>query len=133
MKFGFMAQHRPLSKLCARPGRAPHLLCHSLLRDRSGATAVIIGMMLPMLVGFGGMAVEIGTWYSAQHRLQAAADGAAFSAAVSMLSTGGNTARDGEVSAILAKFGLQNGAGGVTVTGPRQPGSGSFTANASAV
>jgi Flp pilus assembly protein TadG len=52
-----------------------------LLRDRSGAAAILVALCMPVLVGFAGLAVEIGLNYSQKRLLQSAADAAAIGAA----------------------------------------------------
>jgi Flp pilus assembly protein TadG len=52
------------------------------LRDERGAIAVIFGLLLPALLGFAALAIEVGYWYSEKDKLQIAADSAAYSALV---------------------------------------------------
>src|SRR5258708_160275 len=46
-----------------------------------GAVAVITALMLPPLLGFTSLGVEVGHWYLSQRQMQGAADAAAISAA----------------------------------------------------
>jgi hypothetical protein len=50
------------------------------LRGRAGNVAIISALLLPVLVGFGGLGMETAWWYSRQRELQGAADIAAFDA-----------------------------------------------------
>jgi Flp pilus assembly protein TadG len=51
------------------------------LRDCSaGAVAVVTAMVMPLLLGFTSLGVEVGHWYLAQRVMQGAADAAAISA-----------------------------------------------------
>jgi Flp pilus assembly protein TadG len=52
------------------------------LRDRRGAVAVAVAVLLPVLVGFAGIGVEIGLWFAVQRQNRSAADAAAISAAL---------------------------------------------------
>jgi Flp pilus assembly protein TadG len=52
------------------------------LRDRRGAVAVAVAVLLPVLIGFAGIGVEIGLWFAVQRQNQSAADAAAISAAL---------------------------------------------------
>jgi Flp pilus assembly protein TadG len=47
-----------------------------------GAVAVMVGLMLPVLLGFTGLTIDIGHWYFTGNREQKAADAAALAGAV---------------------------------------------------
>lgn len=47
----------------------------------SGAVAVVTAMVLPLLLGFTSLGVEVGHWYLTQRQMQGAADAASISAA----------------------------------------------------
>ena len=49
----------------------------TLAGDRSGATAVVIGLTMTVLLGFVGLAVDAGVWYADRRSAQGAADSAA--------------------------------------------------------
>ena len=51
-------------------------------RDRRGAVAVAVAILLPVLIGFAGLGVEVGWWFWIQRQNQSAADAAAISAAL---------------------------------------------------
>jgi uncharacterized membrane protein len=51
-------------------------------RDRRGAVAFAVAVLLPVLVGFAGIGVEVGLWFAIQRQNQSAADAAAISAAL---------------------------------------------------
>ena len=51
-------------------------------RDRRGAVAVAVAILLPVLIGFAGIGVEVGLWFAVQRQNQSAADAAAISAAL---------------------------------------------------
>jgi hypothetical protein len=51
-----------------------------LLGSSSGAVAVVTAFVLPLLIGFGSLGIEVGHWYLVQREMQGAADAAAISA-----------------------------------------------------
>jgi Flp pilus assembly protein TadG len=51
-------------------------------RDRQGAVALAVAVLLPVLIGFAGLGVEVGFWFWIQRQNQSAADAAAISAAL---------------------------------------------------
>ena len=59
-------------------------------RDERGVSAIIFALILPMLIGMVGIAVEIGLWFEQKRDLQSAADAAAMAAAFEMVE--GNSA-----------------------------------------
>ncbi len=104
-----------------------------LARDRAGVTAVVIGLSMTALMGFAGLAVDVGLWYDDARTAQGAVDSAAYSAAIDY-ATGDNAAGvTATADAITAQYGLTNGAGGVTVTVNQPPLSGTHTTTAGAV
>ncbi|MCH7931541.1 MAG: pilus assembly protein, partial [Proteobacteria bacterium] len=50
-------------------------------RDTSGATAVMLVLLIPVLIGFMGISVDVGLWYTARRGMQNMADAAAMSGA----------------------------------------------------
>ena len=52
------------------------------LRDRRGVVGVALAVLLPVLVGFAGIGIEVGLWFAVQRQNQSAADAAAISAAL---------------------------------------------------
>ncbi len=95
-----------------------------LLDDESGATAVVIGLSMTALLGFAGMGVDIGVWYSDKRAAQAAADSAAYSAAVDYGANDTTAGAETAGRAVAARDGYTNGSGGVTVTVNSPPTSG---------
>jgi Flp pilus assembly protein TadG len=51
-------------------------------RDRRGVVAIAVAVLLPVLIGFAGLGVEVGLWFAIQRQNQSAADAAAISAAL---------------------------------------------------
>src|SRR5262249_46355363 len=56
-----------------------------LLRDTSGATLVLMAVALSVLIGFTGLGVETGLWYSIRRYNQSAADTAALSGGMELV------------------------------------------------
>src|ERR1043165_6866844 len=50
-------------------------------QSSSGAVAVMTALVMPLLLGFGSIGVEVGHWYLYEREMQGAADAAAISAA----------------------------------------------------
>jgi Flp pilus assembly protein TadG len=59
-----------------------------LAADQRGVTAIVTGLGLTVLLGFAGVAIDVAYWLNSSRGLQAAADQAAYSAAVSAGSSG---------------------------------------------
>ena len=51
-------------------------------RDRQGTVALAVAVLLPVLIGFAGIGIEVGMWFAVQRQNQSAADAAAISAAL---------------------------------------------------
>ena len=109
------------------------MVTRHLLRDESGATAVVIGLSMTALLGFAGMAVDVGVWYADKRAAQGAADSAAYSAAVDY--SAGDTTAGAKTAgqAVAAQYGYTNGVTGVTVTVNTPPTSGTHTATTGAM
>lgn len=75
--------------------------------DRRGASAILFGLSLPMLIGFVGLSVESSLWYLKKRELQEAADSAAMAGA---LEKSIDDAADFDAAAIFAaaQSGVQN-------------------------
>lgn len=54
-----------------------------LLKDDRASVVTMFGLLLPCLLGFAGLGIEAGVWFSERARLQIAADVAAYSALLS--------------------------------------------------
>jgi Flp pilus assembly protein TadG len=79
--------------------------------DSSGGVAVMMGILLPILVGALGLGFEVSNWYRVTRGMQNAADAAAIAAA-----TNGSSNYDVEAKAVTAQYGFVNGTKNVTVT-----------------
>jgi len=65
----------------------------SLRKCTAGAVGVVTAIVLPILLGFGGLGIEVGHWYLTERKMQGAADAAAMSAAAQYIAdrVAGNT------------------------------------------
>lgn len=82
----------------------------SFADDQAGATIIIVGLALPVLIGAMGMAAELSYWRMHQRAMQSAADAAAIAAA-----TNGGSTYQAEAQAVAAQYGFQNGIANITV------------------
>jgi hypothetical protein len=64
------------------------MMVRRLLAGSAGGVAVITALVLPVLVGFTSLSVEVGHWYLVQREMQGAADAAAISAAAEYIAVG---------------------------------------------
>jgi Flp pilus assembly protein TadG len=83
--------------------------------SEEGVVAIQIAIMMPMLIGIGALAIDVGFVLDKQRQMQSAADAAAFSAAIAK-STGHPTPISSEAYAVSGANGFVNGSNGVTVT-----------------
>ncbi|MCW5746358.1 MAG: pilus assembly protein [Alphaproteobacteria bacterium] len=61
----------------------------ALLRDRRGASAILVGLSAPALLGGLALSVDVGTWYLQKRKLQQISDTASLGA-ISVLRSGGS-------------------------------------------
>ncbi len=74
-------------------------------RDTSGATAVMIVLLIPVLIGFMGLSFDVGLWYTARRGMQNLADAAAMSGAGEIA----NGSADSIVKAAARSAAIENG------------------------
>jgi Flp pilus assembly protein TadG len=85
-------------------------LCGALaliFRDKTGATAMIVAIALPALIGISALGVETGVWFTIKLQNQSAADSAAISAAYEVIA--GKTNVSGELTAAAGEAAGRNG------------------------
>jgi Flp pilus assembly protein TadG len=87
-----------------------------LAADRRGVSAVLIGFMLPVMIGFVGLALDVSYWEINKRDLQGAADQAVFSAAVAAGRSADAAQTVTQAKAVMASMGYVDGADGVVVT-----------------
>ncbi len=76
-------------------------------RDTRGASATILAMALPVLIGFESLGAETGVWYMIKRQNQSAADAAAITAAYEVIA--GKTDIAGELTQAAIEAAEQNG------------------------
>ncbi|RIV89220.1 pilus assembly protein TadG-related protein [Aurantiacibacter zhengii] len=72
--------------------------------DEDGASAVLFGLALPPLMAMGAFALDLGSLYLAERRLQNIADAAAAAA----VSAGADVAKEGIVAEVIAENGVRD-------------------------
>src|SRR5262245_22352361 len=86
-----------------------------LLRNESGAAAILVALAAPVLAGTMGLAAEASYWYMHKRAMQNAADAAAIAAATAG-EVNGPSAYQPEAKSVAARSGFTDGNGNVTVT-----------------
>jgi Flp pilus assembly protein TadG len=84
-----------------------HTVIARLFRDQTGATATIVAITLPCLIGMSALGVETGIWFTVKLQNQSAADSAAISAAYEVIA--GKTDATGELTAAAGEAARRNG------------------------
>ncbi len=85
--------------------------------DRRGVTAIMLSALLPVMIGFVGLAIDASVWQMGKRNMQGATDRAAYSAAMAGGQSGGTVAKaTQQAKATLAQMGYIDGQNGVTVT-----------------
>src|SRR5262245_28664709 len=102
-------------------------LMRRLTADRRGLTAITVALCLPLVVGAGGMGVEVGYWYFAERRLQTAADLAANAGAIALRAGGSHDVVEAAAGTEAAQNHFDPATGEMTVHTP--PTSGSHQTN----
>src|SRR5271165_6357177 len=90
-------------------------LCRAIagiFHDNTGATATMLAIALPGLIGIGALGVETGVWFTIKLQNQSAADSAAISAAYEVIA--GKTNVSGELTAAADEAAKRNGYKGST-------------------
>ena len=78
-----------------------------LLHDGRGASAILVAIALPVLIGFGTLGAETGLWYTIKRQNQSAADAAAISAAYEVIAGKANLAAN--LTPAASEAAAQNG------------------------
>ena len=125
-----------LSRFAQRRWLPPILT--GLGRDRRGVIIIMFALMLPVMLGFLGLAVEVALWYSNRRDMQGAADAAAIAAAYEIAESrttnatarGTAEAENNGWSSSTGTIAINNSSADVNSTFPT---SGAFTADSNAV
>src|SRR5260370_3519299 len=83
-----------------------------LAADERGFSAVMTAIAATMLLGFGGLAVDVGYWQWNQRNMQGAADQAAFAAATAAHSSATTAVATTTAKGLTAATGFADGSGG---------------------
>lgn len=102
-----------------------------IVRDQAGATAVIVGLTMPVVAGMGMLGVDAAMWYSERRDLQTAADAAALAGALHKAYGYGVSSVATIATRDAQRNGFTPGNGTITVTNP--PSSGPGTGDPGAV
>jgi Flp pilus assembly protein TadG len=90
-----------------------------LHRDERGQTIILVALSLPLMLGFVGIATDVGSLFKDKRDIQTAADAAAIAGALNY--NYGYTAWTAAANSASAANGFTNGSNGVTVTTPPTP------------
>src|SRR5215475_876487 len=88
------------------------------LRSPKGNVALLFALLTPMAIGGAGLATEVGVWYHRRLQLQAAADAAAYAAAVDLRAGAAQDAFTAEALAAAKASGYDASQGTLTVNWP---------------
>jgi len=83
-----------------------------IFRDTRGASATIVAIALPVLIGFGALGAETGVWFTLKLRNQSAADAAALAAAYEVIA--GRTNVTADLTPAASEGAVRNGYNGGT-------------------
>lgn len=90
-------------------------------RDERGVSAIIFAMILPLLIGMVGIAIEIGLWFEQKRDMQSAADAAAIAGAFEISEGNSDATMETSGKSSSALNGYTHGIDGVTVVINRPP------------
>jgi len=106
-------------------------LLKRFMNDEQGAIAVMFALMLPVIIAFIGLGLDVSFWYSAKRSLQGAADAAAIAAAYEISAGSSNAIISAAALTDATRNGYDNAIGTITVNRP--PVTGANIGNTSAV
>lgn len=94
----------------------------NLCTDDRGVTVITTALSATVLIGFAGLAIDVGTWEINKRNMQGAADQAALAAVVAYQAGGGSDPIT-TAKGVATKFGFTNGSNkaSVTVANPPSP------------
>lgn len=95
-----------------------------ILRDTSGAVALIVALALPVLGGFGMLGLDAGTWYNERRNLQTSADAAAIAGAWHVAYGENNVTLTQAATTDAVANGYDASTGTITVSSPPTAGPG---------
>jgi hypothetical protein len=101
------------------------------LKEDRGITLIITALAMSILLGFMGLAIDVGLLYRAQRKLQIAADSAAIAGTLEYLYTGSLSSATTYADNASSANGFTNGSGGVVVAAYDPPADGPNTGSTS--
>ncbi len=104
---------------------------HKFLSDQAGAIAIIVGLLMPVVIGGWALGAEVGYWYFNQRKLQNSADVAAYAGAVELRAGQDQQTIADAAFAAAAKTGYKESIGTLTVSSP--PTTGAFAGDPNVV
>lgn len=110
------------------------------LRDDRGSAALITALSMPVMIGFGALAIDVGSWYSQKRQLQTAADAAAMAAGITRYrnSSASQSALESAASTDVTANGFDNNLTALSDSSAllvihRPPTSGNYTGQSTAI
>ena len=103
-----------------------------MVRDEAGVSFATMAMMLPILIGIVGLAIDVGVWQAEKRELQGAADRAAYSAATAAQAGATKTQATSEGKGTMAAAGFADGQSGIAVTVNSPAATGAYSADVAA-
>src|ERR1700719_783063 len=100
-------QLRLVMNMSADSVRALRSAIAGIFFDQTGATATIVAIALPCLIGMSALGIETGVWFAVKLQNQSAADSAAIAVAYEVIA--GKTDVIGELTAAAGEAGGRNG------------------------
>lgn len=117
-----LGRHRPVASAAC--------IWRRLASDSGGTIAILSAVSIAALVGFTGLAIDVGVWQMHRRDIQGTADSAAYSAAVAI---GKHADATKNAKGITAQMGFVDGVGGVAVAVNTPPTQGKYAGNHTAV
>ncbi len=96
-------------------------------KDESGNVLVLAAMCIPLLIGFAGMALDVGLLYRVRQNVQIAANAGAVAGALDYIHSANGTSAQNAGAAAATLNGFTSGTNGATVTINTPPTSGPLT------
>ena len=106
-------------------------LVKAFVRNKLGSVLMMSGLMMPVLIGFVGLGVDVTLWYMAKRQIQTAADAGAISAAHTMAKGGTDTEAKAAADVDVAMNDFVAGGSNTVVTNI-PPTTGAYTASSDA-
>ncbi len=110
--------------------RVTHLV-KAFARNKLGSVLMMSGLMMPVLLGFAGLGLDVTIWYLAKRQIQTAADAGAISAAYTMAKGGTDTAAQAAADVDVALNDFVAGGSNTVVTNI-PPATGAYTTDTNA-